>query len=369
MMTSHCPSIGIFLARPDRTFYMAQKLRQRGFSVVHYNTVGYGRDSYVRISRRQIAALAHLLLRTNHDIYFTSIGFVPVFDLYLNRLLRGKPYVYNATGVKWAFFADRAKGRLFSSFFERTLYPFLLNRTFGGASRIICNSHFLESTLAQHYPQYQDRLLTIYNGIDFERYSSGRRGTIPGVSENDTVLLCVTALNFANKSKGIGLVMDAFGQVHAHRKAVKLVIAAKSSNPRQQRWAEEYLRSKPWKDSVVLVYNREDIPDLLASSDVFVYATPADSNDSLPRALLEAQAAGLPVVTTDTSGCPEIVRNGKTGFVVPYKTEALAEKIVQLIDSPQLLRTWGKAAQQWVAQTFNWDQMADQYAKVFRELA
>ena len=95
----------------------------------------------------------------------------------------------------------------------------------------------LESALAQHYPQYQDRLLTIYNGIDFERYSSGRRGTIPGVSENDTVLLCVTALNFSNKSKGISLVMDAFGQVHAHRKAVKLVIAAKSSNPRQQQWA------------------------------------------------------------------------------------------------------------------------------------
>ena len=183
-MASPRPSIGIFLARPDRTFYMAQKLRQRGFSVVHYNTVGYNGDPYVKISRRNTAALAHLLLRTNHDIYFTSIGFVPVFCLYLNKLLRRKPYVYNATGVKWAMFADRSKGRPFSHFFEHALYPFLLSRTFGGASRIVCNSYFLESTLAQRYPQYQDRLLTIYNGIEFERYSSGRHRPLPGVHEN-----------------------------------------------------------------------------------------------------------------------------------------------------------------------------------------
>jgi len=167
----------------------------------------------------------------------------------------------------------------------------------------------------------------------------------------------------------VGLVIDAFGQVHAHRKTVKLVIAAKTSNRLHQAWAEDYLKSKPWRDSVVLFYNREDIPNLLASSDVFVYATPHNSNDSLPRALLEAQSAGLPVVTTDTTGCPEIVRDGMTGFVVPYETEAMAERIMQLIDNSQLRRELGRTAQQWIAQVFNWDQMADQYAKVFLEIA
>jgi len=266
-------------------------------------------------------------------------------------------------------FADRAKGKPFSQFFEHKLYPFLLSRTLGGASRIVCNSHFLESILAQYYPQYRNRLLTIYNGIEFERYSSGRRCTIPGVYENETILLCVTALNFENKSKGIGLVIDAFGQVHTHRKTVKLVIAAKTSNRLHQTWAEDYLKSKPWRDSVVLFYNREDIPDLLASSEIFVYATPHNSNDSLPRALLEAQSAGLPVVTTDTTGCPEIVRDGMTGFVVPYETEAMAEKIMQLIDNSPLRRELGRAAQQRIAQGFNWDQMADRYAEMFLEIA
>jgi len=265
-------------------------------------------------------------------------------------------------------YQDRSRGKPFPHFFEQRFYPFLLNRIFAGASRIVCNSHFLESELALSYPQYRERLLTIYNGIEFERYSSGQRSPIPGVHEGETVLLCVTALNFANKSRGIDLVIDAFGQVQAKRPRTKLVIAAKTSNPLHQQRAEEYLRSKPWKDSVILFYNHPQIPDLLASSDIFVYATPHNSNDSLPRALLEAHAAALPAVTTGTAGCPEIVHDGETGFVVPYTAEAMAERIVHLIDDPQLRRELGRAAQQRIRQTFNWDRMADQYADVFLEV-
>jgi glycosyltransferase involved in cell wall biosynthesis len=212
-------------------------------------------------------------------------------------------------------------------------------------------------------------LLTIYNGIDSELYSSGRRQLIPGVNKGDLVLLCVTALNFKNKSKGLQLVLDAFGHVRAKRKDAKLVIAAKTSNPLYQKWAESYLESKPWRDSVILIYNHGNIPDLLASGDIGVYATPNNSNDSLPRALLEAQSAGLPVVTTDTSGCPEIVRDGKTGFVVPYEADAMAERILQLMDSPRLRLEMGSEAQEWIRHRFNWDQMASAYAEVFLDVA
>ena len=156
--------------------------------------------------------------------------------------------------------------------------------------------------ISVHYPKYKERLLTIYNGIEFDRYSSGRRQALPRVHNGELILLCVTALNFKNKSKGLQIVMDAFDHVRAKRTDVKLVISAKTSNPVYQKEAENYLRSKPWRDSVTLMYNHSDIPDLLASGDIFVYATPNNSNDSLPRALLEAQSAGLPVVTPTPAG-------------------------------------------------------------------
>ena len=94
------PSVGIFLARPDRSFHMARKLREKGFDIIHYNRVGYKDDAYVKVRGGPLAALAYLLLRTKNDIYFTSLGFVPSTWLYLNKCLRGKPYVFNATGLR-----------------------------------------------------------------------------------------------------------------------------------------------------------------------------------------------------------------------------------------------------------------------------
>lgn len=362
------PSIAIFMARPDRSFYMARKLRERGFEVVNYNSGGYDNDPYVNLQGGFASALSHVLLRTNHDVYFTALCFIPSLCLYLNRQLRGKPYVFNITGLMWEMFRDRSRGKPFPTFFEHRFYPFLLDRIFAGASRIVCNSRFLESRIADRYPQYRDRLLTIYNGVEFERYSAGQRQLVPGVSKGEFILLCVTTLNFENKSRGLQLVIDAFGEVRATRKEAKLVIAAKTSNLRYQQWVDEYLKTKPWRESVILLFNYKNIPDLLASSDIFVYATPDNSNDSLPRALLEAQAAGLPVVATDTSGCPEIVCDGTTGFTVPYDASALADKILKLMDRPHLRQGMGREARKWIPRQFNWDQMADSYAKVFFEV-
>jgi glycosyltransferase involved in cell wall biosynthesis len=356
------------MARPDRSFYMARKLRELGFEVVHYNTRGYQEDRFIQVDGSFPAALLHLLSRTDHAVYFTSLSFIPSLCLYVNRILRGRPYVFNFTGVKWEMFRDRARGRPFAGFWERRLYPFLLERVFAGASKIVCNSRFLEQYVYSLSPRSRAKLITIYNGIEFDRYASGQRKQIPGVRPCEATILCITALNFDNKSKGIHLVLDAFERVLAERKNVKLVIAAKAAHPRYSRELEADLQARSCRQSVVIFYNHRDIPDLLASSDVFAYATPADSNDSLPRALLEAQCAGLPVVTTGTTGCSEIVLDGKTGFVVPYDADAMAKRILQLMDNPRLCQELGKQAQEWIQHRFSWDQMASAYAEVFMEI-
>jgi glycosyltransferase involved in cell wall biosynthesis len=345
---------------------MARKLRDRGFDVVNYNASGYNGGPYVKLGKGFPSALTHLLLRTDHDVYFTGLSFTPSISLYLNRRLRKKPYVFNMTGADWQAFDDRSKGKPFAGVFEKRIYPSLQECVFAGASRIVCNSRFLESAIAAHYPQYRDRLMTIYNGIESDQYSAGRRQPLPGIPEGATVLLYVTTLNYINKSRGLELIIDAFGQVVAERKDARLVIAAKTSHPRYAEWGQQYVRTKPWRDAVSFLFNYRNIPDLLASSDLFVYATPNNSNDSLPRALLEAQSAGLPVVTTDTTGCPEIVRDGITGFVVPYDANPLACRILELMGNARLRKAMGREAQQWISHTFNWDQMADQYAEVFR---
>jgi glycosyltransferase involved in cell wall biosynthesis len=119
----------------------------------------------------------------------------------------------------------------------------------------------------------------------------------------------------------------------------------------------------------VTLYNSERVPDLLARADVFVFATAPDSNDSLPRVLLEAQAAGRPCVTTATTGCGEIVDDGTTGYVVPYEAAALAAALDRLLADPERRRRFGEMARRHVAGRFSWDGMADGYAAVFRDIA
>jgi glycosyltransferase involved in cell wall biosynthesis len=267
----------------------------------------------------------------------------------------------------WEIFHDRSRGRMFRHTLERRIYPLLLDRVFAGASRIVCNSRFLCTAISTAFPQYRDRLTTIYNGVDFDRYASGRRIDIPGVEAGDFVLLFVTSLNYDNKSRGLDLALDAFGRVRARARSAKLVIAAKTSSPQHRRGAEDAVAASASRDSIVLLFNSDSVPDLLASSHLFVFATPENS-ESLPRALLEAQASGLAAVATDTVGCGEIVRDGETGRLVSYDAGEMADAILDLMDSPAPLRAMAGQAAARVRETFSWGGMADRYADVFLDV-
>ncbi len=84
---------------------------------------------------------------------------------------------------------------------------------------------------------------------------------------------------------------------------------------------------------MTLYQNHPRVEDVLAGADLFVYATP-NGSDSLPRALLEAQAAGLPAVVTETCGCSEAVAHEETGLLAPYDAAALADSVLRLVDDP-----------------------------------
>jgi spore coat protein SA len=98
---------------------------------------------------------------------------------------------------------------------------------------------------------------------------------------------------------------------------------------------------------------------------VFLYATPAGSNDSLPRAVLEAHAAGLPIVATATAGCPEVVEDGVTGFTVPYDAHAVAARVLDLLDDVDMRRRFGRRGRERVQRVFSWEQMGEAYARLF----
>jgi glycosyltransferase involved in cell wall biosynthesis len=95
---------------------------------------------------------------------------------------------------------------------------------------------------------------------------------------------------------------------------------------------------------VTFTGRRSDVPDLLAASDVFVLPT---FLESMPFALIEAMAAGLPCVASNVNGIPEVLWEGVQGLLVPPKSApALTGALLSLLGNPELSARFGEAARQ-----------------------
>jgi glycosyltransferase involved in cell wall biosynthesis len=117
-----------------------------------------------------------------------------------------------------------------------------------------------------------------------------------------------------------------------------------------------------------LVGERDDVPALLAASDVFVLSS---KSEGMPIAILEAMAAGLPIVATRVGGVPELVVEGGTGLLVPPgDVEALAAGLRQLLGDSDLRRRLGAAGRTRAEQCFDLPRFHAAHFELYRvELA
>lgn len=103
---------------------------------------------------------------------------------------------------------------------------------------------------------------------------------------------------------------------------------------------------------VEMLGHRDDVPALLASSDLLVFT--GVPPEGMPGVLIEAGMAGLPVVTTRVPGAAEVVRDGETGVLVDMDdTERLKREVRKLIDDEDLRRSMGRRARQHCVERFS----------------
>ena len=112
---------------------------------------------------------------------------------------------------------------------------------------------------------------------------------------------------------------------------------------------------------------RSDVQALLKLATLFVL--PTEFREGLPRVLLEAALASLPIVTTDMPGCMSVVEHGRNGFIVPPSSPgALAPAILELLTSPDLARAFGIFGAERVRRDFSLAGVIEQYAMLYRDL-
>ncbi len=178
-------------------------------------------------------------------------------------------------------------------------------------------------------------------GIDLERFRNGRP-TLEGRIVGNVARLA--------EQKGQRDLIAAAPHVLERHPDVRFVVAGEGElRDELERLAE------PLGDRFTFLGAREDVPDLLASFDVFAFPS---RFEGLCLAVIEAQAAGVPVVATPVGGIRETVVEGETGWLVePRDVEALAERISWCLDNPNEPRRVAAEAQRRVLERFSVDRM------------
>lgn len=118
-------------------------------------------------------------------------------------------------------------------------------------------------------------------------------------------------------------------------------------------------------DRVILGGGRDDVPDLLARSAVFVLSS---KSEGLPISVIEAMAAGLPVVASQVGGVGELVVDGETGLLVsPGDPQALAGALARLLDEAPLRRALGGAGRRRAQAEFDLHAFREAHLRLLRE--
>lgn len=118
-------------------------------------------------------------------------------------------------------------------------------------------------------------------------------------------------------------------------------------------------------DGIELLGDRDDVPRLLAEAQIFVLSS---RSEGMPVSILEAMAAGLPVVASDVGGVREVVVDEETGLLVPAGDEAALEQALRrLLDSPELRRRLGDAGRERAEREFDLPRWRERHVELYRE--
>jgi len=129
----------------------------------------------------------------------------------------------------------------------------------------------------------------------------------------------------------------------------------------RERW-----RSSPVRDRIVMAGFRTDVPEVLSAMDVFVFPSHAEA---FGLALIEAMAAGLPVITSNCDGVLDVVEDGVTGWTVPPTDVAqLAEKVLELARNPRLRQQMAQAALERARCSFDLGRMVSEVEGLYLRL-
>lgn len=210
-----------------------------------------------------------------------------------------------------------------------------------------------------------DEKISVHHfGVDCEGYTI----TEPQTSDNETIQ--VLSIARLIKMKGIQHGLRAIARLRTdHLISYRIV----GDGPYRDQLEEE-TRNLNLTDCVEFVGRkpRGEVKELLEQSDVLLAPSveaSTGSKEGMPMVIIEAMASGIPVISSQLSGIPEMLDHGTSGFLTePGDNKAIADRLRDLISNPSLVQEMGKQARKRVEEQFNIEKQTDKLLDKFRRV-
>lgn len=220
--------------------------------------------------------------------------------------------------------------------------------------------------LLKHNRIAKRKINVIYNGIDLEKFHNGfdRQDTIRlkqeiGLRDDSYIIGNVGRLA---QEKDQATLLKAFRKLRKKEMNVELIFVG--DGPLRED-LEKLVKKFELNDRVKFLGYRDDIPNLLNLFDTFVLSS---YREGLSLSILEAMAAGKPVVATNVGGTREVVKERETGYLVPCGfPERIENAIARLHINPALADKMAQAGQKLVSKQFSLEAMASQYENLYNK--
>ena len=293
-----------------------------------------------------VASLARYLRRKEFDIvhtHSTEAGIIGRFA----AVLAGVPnVVHTVHGVPFADDRNDALNR-FVLACER--------RAATHTDCIVTNADVIAETYLERGIGTPEQYTTVYSGVDLDAFANATPADDLQGERPRVVMVGRLA-----EGKGHGVLLDAVALMDDFEGSVCIV----GDGPLYDSLASK-IEERGLSDRVFLTGYRDDVPRVLAASDVLVLPS---FREGTPRVITEAMASGLPVVATDIAGIPEQIVDGENGYLIPAgDAAAVRERLGELVADSELRERMGKQGLERVEE-FSVEAMIEELDGVYRKL-
>lgn len=320
---------------------LGDRLREEGFPV-------FSRHKSPGLDISMVRWLRRLIRREKVAVVHAHQYSPMVYAVLAGLGLRGTTLVYTEHGRNYPEHLS----------WKRRLVNPLLGRL---ADHLVSISHSTRHSMISCDRLPAGRIRVIHNGVDVRRARgsapAGQKRAELGIPEGCAVVGSAARLE---EVKNLPMMLRAFRQVLAARRDTVLVVAGTGSlEPNLKRLAGELGIA----EAVRFIGLRHDLPDLFRMFDVFLLSS---HTEGISITLLEAMANEVPAVVTAVGGNPEVVRDGETGYLVPAGGDReMADRILFLLDHPDIARRMGKEALRRVEGSFSFNRMMSSYLELY----